>query len=60
MIVGTVDQYRTKAQALRASEGIRMRANQSGPQVRPTSFGGLVDRFVLEEISNKQPIVIEA
>lgn len=60
MIVGTVDQYRTKAQALRASEGIRMRANQSGPQVRPTSFGALVDRFVLEEISDKQPIGIEA
>jgi len=45
------------------SQGIRRdsrRANQSGPQVRPTSFGALVDRFVLEEISNKQPIGIEA
>jgi len=37
-----------------------MRVNQSGPQFRPTSFGALVDRFVLEEISSKQPIGVEA
>ena len=60
MIVGTVNQYRTEAQALRASEGIRMRANQSGPRSGPTSFGALVDRFFLEEVSSRQPIGVEA
>jgi integrase len=59
MIVGTVEHYKTEAQALRASEGIRMRVNQAGPQLQPTSFGALVDRFILEEIPTKKPIGID-
>jgi integrase len=59
MIVGTVERYKTEAQALRASEGIRMRVNQAGPQLQPTSFGALVDRFILEEIPPKKPIGID-
>ena len=59
MIIGNVEQYKTEAQALRASEGIRMRVNQAGPHPQPTSFAALVDRFILEEIANKKPIGIE-
>src|SRR5438874_11695775 len=48
VIVGTVEQYPTKADALRASEHLRLTANSENPQPNAT-MRGVIDRF-MEEI----------
>lgn len=51
--LGTVEQYRTKAQAERAAEAIRMEANAVQPGVVPVKMGGLIDRYVADKLPER-------
>jgi integrase len=57
--VGTLAQYPTAAEALRAAEGLRLKVNQESPLDQSITFGGLVDRFIdderLLEITGRRP-----
>jgi integrase len=52
-IVGTTDQYPTKAEALKACEHLQLTANSENPSSRTTTFGALVDRYVAEEMPER-------
>jgi integrase len=47
--VGTVDQYKTEAHALKAAEGMRLIINDGVAQRPPVPFSGLLDRFLLDQ-----------
>ena len=47
--VGTVDQYKTEAHALKAAEGMRLIINDVVAQRPPVPFSGLLDRFLLDQ-----------
>jgi integrase len=49
LVVGTTEKYKTKAQALKAAEGNRLKVNHESAATRETTFGALIDRFVIEE-----------
>jgi integrase len=51
-LLGTVEQYPTKADALRASECLRREANVDNPIPR-ISFGSLLDRYTSEEMPER-------
>jgi len=53
VILGTVKEYPTKAQALKASEHLRLTANVENPAFRTISFGGLLDRYIKEEMPER-------
>src|SRR5579872_7369626 len=53
MIVGTVEQYATEAQALRAAEYMRLEANSDNPKARTVTFGALIDRYIAEEMPQR-------
>lgn len=46
--VGTVEQYKTEAHALKAAEGMRLMINDGVPSRQPVLFCGILDRFLLE------------
>jgi integrase len=52
-IIGTVEQYPTKAQALRAAEHMRLAANPENPNGRLISFAALIDRYIAEEMPTR-------
>ena len=43
------EKLRTKAQALKAAEGVRLKVNDESLTTREITFGALIDRFILEE-----------
>src|SRR4051794_22315521 len=52
-IIGTVDDYPTKATALKAAEPLRMVINPDRISEQPVSFGALIDRFLIEELPER-------
>jgi integrase len=53
VIVGTVAEYPTKAEARRASEHLRLTANSANPAARMITFRALLDRYVKEEMPER-------
>ena len=47
--VGTVEEYKTEAHALKAAEGMRLLINDGVASRAPVLFGGVLDRFLLEQ-----------
>ena len=47
--VGTVDEYKTEAHALKAAEGMRLIINDGVTSRKPVLFGGILDRFLFEQ-----------
>ena len=52
-MIGTIDQYPTKAEALKACEHLQLTANSENPASRTISFGALLDRYVAEEMPER-------
>src|SRR4051794_9335667 len=52
-IIGTVDDYPTKATALKAAEALRMVINPDRISEQPVSFSALIDRFLIEELPER-------
>jgi integrase len=52
-IIGTIDQYPTKAEALRACEHLQLTANSENPTSRTIRFGALLDRYIAEEMPER-------
>ena len=48
-VIGTIEQYTTKTQALKAAEGHRLRANSERKEAHETTFGELIERYIAEE-----------
>lgn len=49
LVIGTTEEYTTRTQALKAAEGLRLRANRKGRDVGEPRFGALIERFIIEE-----------
>jgi len=47
--VGTIEQYKTEAHALKAAEGMRLKINDGIARRDPVLFCGLLDRFLLDQ-----------
>ena len=52
-MIGTIEQYPTKAEALRACEHLQLTANSDNPTSRPINFGTLLDRYIAEEMPER-------
>ena len=52
-MIGTVDKYPTKADALRACEHLQLTANSENPTSRTIGFGALLDRYIAEEMPER-------
>jgi integrase len=52
-MIGTIDQYPTKADALRACEHLQLTANSENPTSRAIGFGALLDRYIAEEMPER-------
>lgn len=52
-MVGTIEQYPTKAEALRACEHLQLTANSDNPTCRGITFGALLDRYLVEEMPER-------
>jgi len=52
-MIGTVEQYATKAQAWRAAEVLRLSINAANPSDGSVSFGAVVDRYLAKELPDR-------
>jgi len=52
--VGTVEQYKTEAHALKAAEGMRLIINDGVRSRQPVLFCGILDRFLLEQEQDQE------
>ena len=52
-MVGTIEEYPTKADAQKASEHLRLTANSDDPGARDFTFGALLDRYSKEEMPER-------
>lgn len=52
-LVGTIDQYPTKARALKACGCLQLTANSDNPNSRDITFGTLLDRYVADEMPER-------
>jgi integrase len=52
-MVGTVEEYPTKAKALKASEHLQLTANSDNPTSGSIAFGPLLDRYTKEEMPER-------
>jgi integrase len=52
-IVGTVDEFPTKAKALKACEYMQLTANSDNPNSGSISFGALLDRYMQDEMPER-------
>ena len=50
--LGTVEDYRSRTEARRAAEGLRLQINNGLPLREAVTFQGLLDRYIREEIEN--------
>jgi integrase len=50
LIIGTVEQYPTKAQAWKASESLRLSANPDNPQATQVTFRALAEKYRTDEL----------
>jgi integrase len=53
IIIGTLDQYSTKAKAQKAAEALRLSLNSDYVPTSSTTFGTLVDRYMLEAMPDR-------
>ena len=51
--IGTIKDYATRAEALRASEHLRLIANIDDPSARTITFGALLDRYRRDEMPER-------
>ena len=51
--IGTKQQYPTEAAALKALEGLRLSVNSGTFQVETPSLGGVIDRYLREELPER-------
>ena len=49
LVLGTTEKYKTKAQALKAAEGHRLKVNNESATTREVTFGALIERYIIEE-----------
>jgi len=49
LVIGTTEEYTTRTQALKAAEGLRLRANRESREIGEPKFGALIERFIIEE-----------
>ena len=56
-MVGTVEEYPTKAKALKACEHLQLTANSDNPTSGSIVFGALLDRYLAEEIPERHSTV---
>jgi len=52
-LIGTIEQYRNKAEALKACGYLQLMANSDNPNSRDVTFGTLLDRYVAEEMPER-------
>jgi integrase len=52
-MIGTIQEYPTRAEALKASEHLRLRANSDNPRGETLTFGALLDRYRKEEMPER-------
>ena len=52
-MIGTIEEYPTKADAQKASEHMRLTANSDNPRARTLTFGALLDRYAKEEMPER-------
>ncbi len=52
-MIGTIDEYPTKADAQKASEHLRLTANTDNPGELNITFGALLDRYTKEEMPER-------
>jgi integrase len=52
-MIGTIEEYPTKADAQKASEHLRLTANSDNPGALDLTFGALVDRYINEEMPER-------
>jgi integrase len=52
-MIGTIEEYPTKAEAQKASEHLRLTANSDNPRARTLTFGALLDRYAKEEMPER-------
>lgn len=52
-MIGTIDEYPTKADALKASEHLRLTANSDNPRGQVLTFSALLDRYRKEEMPER-------
>jgi integrase len=52
-MIGTIEEFPTKAKALRACEHLQLTANSDNPNSRSISFGALLDRYMDEEMPER-------
>jgi integrase len=50
-VIGTLEEFPSRAEALKKAEALQMRANPDRRPLGPVSFGTLVDRYIAEELS---------
>src|SRR5437660_5497731 len=53
LFIGTVAQYPTRAEAKRAAEGRLFSINAQSPGGHLVTFGGLIDRYILDELPER-------
>lgn len=52
-LVGNVEQYPTRADALRACQHLQLTANSHNPAHREITFGSLLDRYIADELPER-------
>src|SRR5581483_10244953 len=50
--IGTVEQYRTKVEASKAAEGLRLVANPDRVTAHAVTFGAVIQQYLREELPN--------
>lgn len=58
-IVGTVEEYKTKADAKRATEQLRVNLNINNPDWRPVTVAELVEHYITKEFPRLTPYTCE-
>jgi integrase len=53
VIVGSAKQYPTERVAQQAAEALRLRLNVDGPGAGPVTVGGLIERYIAEELPER-------
>jgi integrase len=49
MVLGTIEKFKTRSQALKAADGCRLKANRESEEARGSTFGALIESYITEE-----------
>src|SRR5437588_8840370 len=52
--IGTLEEYATRAEAMKAAEVLRMNANPARPAARAVTFGAVIGRYRREELPERK------